>query len=265
MIAAIRIAFALVAVGLTTAVLLPMHLVALNSKLVRPGRAPRLWHRVAVRLLGLRIKVRGVMSDERPLLIAANHISWADITVLGSVAEVSFVAKADMAAWPLFGTLARWQRSVFIERDRRRSSSDQVSAIAERMKEGDAIVLFAEGTTADGNRLLPFKSTLFGAAEFLRGEGLGGTVYVQPVSIAYTRLQGMPMGRQHRGHVAWVGNASLIPHLKAVLSEGALDVEVRFGEAIEFGPDVDRKVVARKAEAQVRAMMAEALRGSKSG
>jgi 1-acyl-sn-glycerol-3-phosphate acyltransferase len=200
------------------------------------------------------------MSTGRPLLIASNHISWTDIMVVGSLADVTFIARSDLAGWPLIGKLSRLQRTIFVERHRKRTSGDQAGEIAGRLAENDALVLFAEGTTGDGNHLLPFKSTLFGAARLVLGETDVQTVYVQPMAIAYTRLHGMPMGRQHRVLASWIGDSDLLPQLKEVLREGAMDVEVEFGEPVEFTAASDRKQVARQVEDRVRVMMAEVLR-----
>lgn len=252
------------AIALILIASLPMALwqiIALKSNgRLDDGRIPRLWHRMAVRLLGIRIHVRGAPSKKRPLLIASNHISWSDIMVLGSLDEIHFIAKAEVATWPIFGTLARLQRSVFVERQARRKSGEQATEIARRMSDGDPMVLFAEGTTGDGNTLLPFKSTLFGAAQMALSEGGSETVSIQPVAIAYTRLQGLPMERRHRPHAAWIGDLDLMPHLLRLLREGAMDVEVHFGEPITFIPGDDRKKLAREVERQVRDMFAAALR-----
>ena len=125
------------------------------------------------------------------MLFAANHISYTDITVLGSVIPGSFIAKAEVANWPFFGWLAKLQRSVFVDRQVR-STATQRDAIGERLAAGDALILFPEGTSGDGNRVLPFKSALFAAAQ--QGEDCP-PVIVQPVSLAYVRLDGMPIGR----------------------------------------------------------------------
>ena len=111
-----------------------------------------------------------------------------------------------------------------------------------------------------GNTLLPFKSTLFGAAQMALSEGGSETVSIQPVAIAYTRLQGLPMERRHRPHAAWIGDLDLMPHLLRLLREGAMDVEVHFGEPITFTPGDDREKLAREVERQVRDMFAAVLR-----
>ena len=101
--------------------------------------------------------------------------------------------------------------------------------MAGRLSKGDIIVLFAEGTSSDGNKVLPFRSALVGAAQ--RAIEDGGAATVQPVAIAYRKMLGLPLGRQHRPLVAWYGGTDLLPHLKRVLSEGGIDVHVVFGPA----------------------------------
>lgn len=259
MIGRIRLVAALACVVVSTLVLVPLQLVAMKTRLFSEWRILRLWHRVNVRALGFRIHQKGEMTDKRPLVVASNHISWADISVIGSRCDVSFVAKADMAAWPVLGWLARLQHTIFIERERRRTSGKQASEIARRLAGGEAIVLFAEGTTGDGNLILPFKSTLFGAATMAISEGAVDKVYIQPLTIAYTRVQGMPMGRQHRPLAAWIGDTELAPHAATLLSDGAVDVELHFGDAIEFSAGDSRKEATRRAEDSVRAMLQAAL------
>src|SRR5206468_8064053 len=138
-------------------------------------------------------------------LFAANHISYTDITILGSLIPGSFIAKTEVAGWPFFGWLAKLQRSVFVDR-RVHSTATQRDAISDRLAAGDALILFPEGTSGDGNRVLPFKSALFGALE--RGKDLP-PVTVQPVSLAYARLDGMPIGRLYRPFFAWYGSVEL--------------------------------------------------------
>lgn len=264
-IGAIRASLALTFVAAGTAVLVPLQLLVLKTGLRGDRLLRRTWYRMALRALGVRVHVTGAMSAQRPLLLASNHISWTDIVVLGSFNDLAFIAKSEMAGWPLLGKLARLQRTVFVERDRKRKSSEQADEIARRLGSGDAMVLFAEGTTGDGNSMLPFKSTLFGAAGMALSGDAAGTVFIQPVAIAYTRLHGLPMGRRHRMIAAWIGDMDLAPHLWRLLMEGALDVEVHFGEPMAFCAGVDRKEAARQAEDMVRAMMRDVLRNPRGG
>ncbi|MEX3930174.1 lysophospholipid acyltransferase family protein, partial [Paraburkholderia sp. BR10936] len=148
------------------------------------------YHGVCARLMGLDVVVRGQRADG-PVLFVSNHSSYLDITVLGSQIPGSFVAKSEVGSWPFFGLLARLQRTVFVERKARASVDKQRDDIGSRLDAGDSLILFPEGTSSDGNRTLPFKTALFAvAARRIDGRPLT----VQPVSVAATRLDGIPMG-----------------------------------------------------------------------
>lgn len=243
-----------------TLVLAPLQVVALRTGWWRETLILRLWHRALLKGLGIRVHSIGALSDKRPLLVAANHLSWSDILVLGSLADVNFIAKSELEGWPLLGWLSTLQRTVFIERERKRKSGDQASEIATRLGKGDAMVLFAEGTTGDGNMILPFKSTLFGAASMAIAEGVAEEVFIQPVALCYTRLHGVAFGRRDRHIASWIGDEDLAPHALGLLKERALDVEVRFGEPVAFSKGGSRKEAAREVESRVQAMMELSLR-----
>ncbi len=265
MITWLRIALGLTVLVAVTLVLLPVQLVGLRFNLKIRRRVPRLWHRVACRMLGLKVRVHGTLEPKRPLLIAANHASWKDIMVLGSVADVVYIAKAEVRGWPVFGILARLQATIFVEREQRQKTGDQVDEIARRMADGEIVVLFPEGTTSDGNRLLEIKTSLFGAAASAVPHAPDGVVHIQPVSIAYTGVHGMAMGRYHRPLAAWPGDIELLPHLLGVAREGAVDVDVDFGERVDYTRASNRKQVSREVEARIRAMLGARLRGRRSG
>lgn len=282
MIGKIRTGLILAFVAVSTTVLALSQVFVLKTGFGNTHFFPRLWHRCVLKALGFRVRAVGAPSPHRPLLIAANHVSWTDIGVLGSLIDVSFIAKSEMEGWPLMGWLSKLQRTVFVERDRRHRSGNQAGEIALRLKAGDAMVLFAEGTTGDGNLVLPFKSTLFGAATMVVdkggvdrrvagkevpgkgavGHGGAHEVAIQPVAIAYTRRHGMPLGRAGRAALSWIGDQDLVPHVAGLLKLGAVDVEVRFGEPVIFSAKSNRKEAARLVEARVRDMMRAALRGT---
>ncbi|MEP9372088.1 lysophospholipid acyltransferase family protein [Mesorhizobium sp. KR1-2] len=259
----LRIGLALLCVAVGLGLMVPFAYLGVKTGLYQPRRIRRWCNGLILRALGFRVHVTGEISKSRPLLVAANHVSWTDVMVLGSFNDVAFIAKSEMARWPLIGGLTRLQGCIFVERDRKRKSGEQANEIASRLASGDAMVLFAEGTTGDGNLLLPFKSTLFGAANLALAEGGADKVFIQPVAISYTRLHGLPMGRQHRAIAAWIGDQDLVPHIKDLLAEGAIDVEVHFGEPLEFSAGSSRKETARAVEEHVRAMMQQALRDPK--
>ncbi|PYE89210.1 lysophospholipid acyltransferase family protein [Phyllobacterium leguminum] len=258
-----RLRIALVLLGMATLMLalVPIQYILLKIGAGRASAIPRYFHRIMAWLLGFRIHVHGAMTKDRPLLLVSNHISWTDIILLSTVGDISFIAKTEVRDWPLFGTLSLLQRSVFVERDRRGKTGEQASQIAERLVAGDVMVLFAEGTTSDGNRVLPFKTSLFGAASAAIRETGAETVAVQPVAIVYTKLHGIPMGRFHRPVASWPGDVELMPHLKGILREGAIDVDIRFGEPVVIAKGTDRKQLARTMEDRVRAMLLTSLMG----
>ncbi|WEX09253.1 1-acyl-sn-glycerol-3-phosphate acyltransferase [Chelativorans sp. AA-79] len=260
MLAKVRLIGKVLLIAVYTLPLILFQEVALRTGWWSDRSAPRLWHRLTLKVLGISVRLTGLPATERPLLIVSNHVSWTDILVLGSITGVHFVAKSEMRGWPVLGTFARLQRSVFVERERKRATPEQARELAERLSSGDPMVLFAEGTTGDGNRVLPFKSTLFGAAKLALESMQEGRVLVQPVAIAYLRRNGLPLDRRERGSLAWIGNMDFVPHLLALLGQKAIDVEVRFGEPIPFSADGDRKAVALNTERRVRQMLVVALR-----
>jgi len=239
-----------------TVLLMPVQ--ALGLALRRPWTAtlPRFYHRWCCRILGLRVRRIGRPTQARPVLFAVNHISYLDITVLGSLLPVSFIAKREVAGWPLFGWLARLQRSVFIDRQVR-STREQRDSIADRLAANEALILFAEGTSSDGNRILPFKSALFSVAD----HAASGAVTVQPVSIAYTRLDGMPIGRRLRPLFAWYGSMAMAPHLWTMIGLGTVEIVVEFHRPTTLVECGSRKLLARYCEERVAAGLASAVSG----
>ncbi len=215
-------------------------------------RIPVLFHRVGLKILGVKVTQFGTPDPRRPLLVCSNHISWLDISVLTSLFSVVFVSKAEVNAWPIFGGLARLQRTVFIDRTRKTATKSASTDIASRLSGGDAVVLFPEGTTSDGNRVLPFRSSLLGAAR--SAVVREGSVTIQPVAIRYVGRQGLPIGRGGQVHTAWYGDMELVPHLIHLVRIGAIEVEVRFGMARIYPANADRKQIAAELEQDVRAL-----------
>lgn len=255
----VRMGCVLIALAGVTALGIPLQFLALKLNLPARRHIPMLFHRAVLALIGVRVTVKGVPTAERPLLFLSNHSTWLDICVLGSVVPLVFVAKAEVAGWPLIGLLAKFQRSVFVDRQRRAKTGAVNQEIAERLSQGDPVVLFAEGTSSDGNRVLPFRSALVGAVRDVMATG--AEARVQPVSVAYVKVQGIPMGRQHRPLAAWYGDLDLAPHLLEVVRQGAIDVTVTFGEAKALDGPLDRKSVTRVCEEEVKRLLQDSLTG----
>ncbi|MGL5735785.1 MAG: lysophospholipid acyltransferase family protein, partial [Beijerinckiaceae bacterium] len=177
--------------GVTFAALYPAQRLALRAGDARAATIPMRFHRAALRALSVRITETGTPPPAGPVLIVANHLSWIDICVIGASRPVSFVAKSDVESWPIFGNLARLQRTVFVDRTRRTAAGQAAQGMAQRLAEGGALVLFAEGTTNDGQRILPFRSALVGAAQAAASAaGDRDTMPLQALTVAYVRRDG---------------------------------------------------------------------------
>jgi lyso-ornithine lipid O-acyltransferase len=218
------------------------------------------YYRVLRTLLRIRVCVAGAPVRDRAVMFVSNHMSWADIIVIGSLAPIAYVAKSEVGSWPLVGATARMQRTVFVDRTRRQQTGDAISEIVARLAGGTSVVLFAEGTSSDGNRVLPFRSALVGAVKEADERAAHG-ILIQPMSICYTGLNGIPMGRQHRPTVAWYGDLDFVPHIRAFIKRGAVDAVVSYGDPLAADGNADRKAMTKSLEDAVRRITSTALRG----
>ena len=222
---------------------------------------PTWYHGLCGRLLGFELDVRGTLATDRPVLFVCNHNSYLDITVLGSVIPGSFVAKAEVAGWPLFGRLAKLQRTVFVDR-RRGTTHNQRDDMSRRLAAGDNLILFPEGTSSDGNRILPFRSALFSVAERkLTGQGGDRHLTVQPVTLAYTHLNGVPLGRAYRPYLAWYGEMSLFSHLWRAAGLGRVRIRIELHDPVDPAQFGSRKALSAYCQDRIAAGMASALTG----
>lgn len=237
--------------------LMPVQAVLLLLRSPLAERLPLAYHRLAGRILGFDTTVIGTPSPLRPTLFVANHTSYVDIEILGGVIDASFIAKSDVKRWPLFGWLARLQRTVFVDR-RPHTTHQQRDAIVERLKEGGRLILFPEGTSNDGTRVLPFKSALFAA---VHGAHLEHPITVQPVSIAYVTLDGIPLGRFFRPYFAWYGDMEMASHLWEMVGLGRVGVTVEFHAPVSVHAFPTRKALAEHCWRVVAAGVASAIAG----
>jgi 1-acyl-sn-glycerol-3-phosphate acyltransferase len=243
---------------LVTLILMPWQWIANLFRFPWRKTFPQSYHKFLCRLFGFRLRIIGAPLENQGVLFLANHTSWIDILIFSAAAPISFIAKSEVARWPLFGTLARLQRSVFVERARRVQTGEARDEIRERLLEGDGLVLFPEGTSGDGNFLLPFKSALMGAVEATLADGR--RVPVQPVCAAYIGCHGLPMGREVRPFYAWYGDMAMVPHLWEALQAGPLDVTIQFFPPMSV-ETMNRKQLALAAHGIVREGLALALAG----
>lgn len=216
--------------------------------LVLPGRPKiafaRLYWAVFARLLGLRVRVVGSLASreaDRPVIFVSNHCSWVDVPVLGGVLDGCFVAKGDVARWPVIRTIARLGRTVFVSRQRG-STGRERDAMRGRLGEGDNLILFPEGTSSDGSRVLPFRSAFFAVAESPPGSA---TPLIQPVSIVYDRLGGLPAGRASRPIFAWYGDMDIASHFWRLAQHSGLRATVLLHAPLDPARFADRKALSQ--------------------
>ena len=243
--------------------LFPLQWLGLRFHLALARRIPVVFHRLALWALNIRVHASGTPPRDAPSLVLANHCSWLDILVLGSLRPLSFVAKSEVEGWPGIGFLAKMQRTIFIDRENRRATGGVAALMARRLGRGELIVLFAEGTTSDGNRVLPFRASLVGAARMALMDHSLERIALQPLTIAYIRRNGLPVSRRERPEICWYGDMDLAPHLLGVLKGGPVDVLVEWGAPILFDSHTDRKRAAMVAQETVRAGLARANCGNR--
>lgn len=246
----LRGAFRLLSYFLLTVILLPFHLLALALRVTPVVRwLPVAYHRMVCVILGIKVRVNGQRSTVTPTLYVCNHMSYLDIEVLGGRIPGSFVAKAEVATWPFFSTLAKAQRTIFVER-RSSKTSNSRDEMLKRLNTGDNLMLFPEGTSSDGTRVLPFRSALFAVAQLRRQDR---PIVVQPVAISYTRLDGIPLGRYWRPLFSWFGDLDLVPHLWQMVCLGETEAVVTFFPPVDIDVIGDRKKLAEYCFRQVSA------------
>jgi 1-acyl-sn-glycerol-3-phosphate acyltransferase len=287
----IRVGAKLVAFFALTLPLMPVQAALARSWPHGARRFPHWYHRQVCRLIGVRVRTEGELARGASVLLIANHASWLDIPVISAAAPVSFVAKKEVAGWPFVSWLAKLQRTVFVDRKRRTTVGETASEMTERLARGDNLVLFAEGTSSDGGRVLPFKTSLLAAAKPVSRrtsphdaagapEGSGDVTVVtgspqpgrdlphespvvQTLAIVYTHIHGLPIGRADRPLVGWYGDMSLPDHVWRLIESGPVDVTVRLGPPVPLVAFCDRKALARHGEERVRADVVDLLRGGR--
>lgn len=222
----------------------------------RPGRGKErfalIYWRVLARLIGLRITLHGTPASAtaRPVLFIGNHSSWLDIVALGATMPGCFVAKGAIAGWPGISIIARLGRTIFVSRDRAGVRSE-TNELTQRLDVGDNLILFPEGTTSDGTRVLPFNST------FLAIAAAPAKPTIQPITVVYDQLDGLPVRRQNRPVIAWYGDMDMVSSIRRILPH---DVHVTI-IANDIVQETNRKILATKLESLISAQAARVRQG----
>ncbi len=228
-------------------VVTPFQIIAVRLNLPLAALGQVAFCRSLLFLLRVKIACIGAPSQKRPRLIIANHVSWIDILVFGAIEPVCFLAKREVSMWPVIASFAKAQRTIFVDRKRRRSIPGANRAMAQRMSERRSVILFPEATTCDGVTLGKFHTSHVAAArDLLHGDPLESEVHLQPVAIFYSSP-----------HAVWTGDATLLPNLWEVLRGLPLRVNVAFGEPLAYKRDSDRKMLCAAAKDAIALLLQE--------
>ncbi len=214
---------------------------------------PIFWHKMICRAFKLDIEVEGQPSKEQQTIYVSNHVSYLDIPVIGSILPASFVAKEEVATWPVFGLLAKLQQCVFINRARHRIGEGQ-SNMQQRLNSGNSIVLFPEGTSTNGTNVLPFKSSLFSVAT---DPELTKKPLIQPFTIELLETNGQKI-KIEKDHdlYAWYADMTLAPHFWDFAKSNGAKVKLHFHAPLRVKDDDNRKNLAKTCHDKVAGVIA---------
>lgn len=198
----------------------------------------RLWYHAILRICGIHVKIKNKSLHHKPQTIyLCNHISYVDILVLGAYLDCFFVAKSDVADWPFFGFLSKIGGTIFISRDRKKVKS-QVQILACHMMSGKSILIFPEGTTSNGQNVLPFKSSLLNAVTLS-----GHNPNIQPITLVYTHINNHRMKKQNDfDKVAWYGDMTLTPHLWHFFKQKSVHAHVTLHKTVKMTKETPKLI-----------------------
>lgn len=232
--------------------LLPFAALGYIVRWLKPEKLPAMsqaFYGGVLKILNIRVTLEGALVVDRPLLVLSNHMGYLDIPALGAMLPVAFAPKSDIAKWPIIGAMCRLTGCVFI--DRRVS---QTAQNRERLKaalaSGQAIALFPEGTTGNGVRLLPFRSSYFSLADEIFDDR---PLTIQPVTITYARIHNLPVDSISRSSLAWYGDMALLPHFKQLCRMGPVTLHITVLPPVEVAAGQDRKALALQCETAMQA------------
>ena len=226
-----------------TLALLPLQLVLINLSGTAKRRIPLLYWSGVARILGVKLDVTGTIATDgaRPVLFIANHSSWLDIVALGAVLPGCFVAKGEIARWPGINLVAKAGRTIFVSR-RHGNTGRERNDMQNRLAAGDSLILFPEGTTSDGARVMKFHAT------FLALANDPSNPIVQPVTIVYDQMDGLPICRRNRPRIAWYGDMEIASHY-AQFGRHNWRARIVLGTPVEA--NIGRKALAADLESHI--------------
>jgi len=224
--------------------LIPLQYIFVQFKLKNRIYIPIFFHRILLKILGIKVKLIGQNTSARPLILAGNHTSYLDIIILGSIMPICFIAKEDIKHWFLFGFLAKMQNTIFIKR-KNYKTLESLNSINKELANNSAVVLFPEGTTNTGKKVLNFKSSLFNLFEN------NNTLRLQNFSLCYTHVNDMPIDNRTRPQISWYGDMNILSHLLNFLKISCVDATVVFHPILPLR-GLDRKSISISSIKQVK-------------
>ncbi|QDH34462.1 lysophospholipid acyltransferase family protein [Porphyrobacter sp. YT40] len=231
----VRLALRALALIALIVVFVPLHY--LYRVLSYGSPFPMLFLRYAARVCGARVEVIGTYL-KRDVFFVANHLSWIDILALAGASGTAFVAKAELAEAPVVGWLASLNRTVFVKREHRMGVAEQINALKEALADNWSVTVFPEGTTTDGQSLLPFKTSMLSVLE-----PPPPGVLVQPVILDYG-----PVAEW----IGWIGNESGVNNAKRVLArKGTFKVRLHYLEPFSPEDFRGRKAIGQESRRRI--------------
>jgi 1-acyl-sn-glycerol-3-phosphate acyltransferase len=212
---------------------------------------PRLWHKGMCAIIGLKTEIRGNPIHDKQVIYVSNHLSYLDIPAIGAYLKASFIAKDDIAGWPVIGSLAKAQQTAFISRSSSKAKK-VANALDVMLKEGKSLVLFPEGTSSTGETVLPFKSSLFSIA---MPKDLP-PITIQPFIIELIDADGKPLTPATRDYYAWYADMEFAPHIWIFMQTKGATVRMTFLDSVTPTAGQDRKELCHMIQEQISSGLA---------
>ena len=222
----------------------PIQYILVKVKLSYRIYIPIIFHRILLKILGIKVKVIGKKTSLRPLILVGNHTSYIDIIILGSIMPICFIAKQEIKSWFLFGFLAKMQNTIFIKR-KNFKALENIKNINKELDSKSAVVLFPEGTTNSGKKILNFKSSFFNLFES------NNTLGLQNFSLCYTHVNSMPIDNRTRPQVSWYGDMNIVTHLLNFLKLSSVNATVVLHPIMQL-KEQNRKALSLSSIKQVK-------------
>lgn len=214
---------------------------------------PHAFHQGVRIIMGLQVHFSGDICQQQPTLFVSNHISYLDVFVLGNI-PAYFVAKSEVANWPVLGHFAKFQNTLFIDRSPGKTKQ-ALKVMQEHIAQGSSLILFPEGTSTDGRHVEPFKSSLFETVNLDQDQGQAGRVPIQPITIAYTHQDNKKMDQTSLDYYAWYNNMPFAPHFFKLFALKKVDIKVHFHSICYVSDFETRKQCADHCQKMIAAQL----------